>query len=135
MTPPGTPGPGGGNPPIMLLQAPLFRRWAHLGLLLAAVLQLAGVAAGPWAHLSAQEAGPAHAAVLAAPADEAPAEQPPHNELDCFVCQALGAAGLPGADPSLPEYLVAAAAEALSAESARSLLRAALPQARAPPTA
>lgn len=135
MIPPGTPGPGGGNAPIMLLQAPLFRRWAHLGLLLAAFLQFAGVAAGPWAHLSAQETAPAQAGILAAPADEAPAEPPPHNELDCFVCQALGAAGLPGEDPSLPEYLVAAAAEAPPAESARPLLRAALPQARSPPTA
>lgn len=135
MTAPGTPGPGGGNAPIMVLQAPLFRRWAHLGLLLAAFLQFAGVAAGPWAHLSAQEAPSGHASVLAAPADDQPADPPPHNELSCFVCQALGAAGLPGEDPSLPEYLVAAAAEAPPTESARPLLRAASPRARSPPTA
>lgn len=108
-----------------------LRLWVHLGLLLAAALQFAGTAVGPWAHLAG--GGAAGAAVVSPQPGEGGPDAPPHDERSCFACLAFGAVGVPGSGASLPEVPAAAQAPAPAAAVHLSILDLSLPQARSPP--
>ncbi|HET6232358.1 MAG TPA: DUF2946 family protein [Longimicrobiaceae bacterium] len=117
--------------------------WARLSLLLAALLQFAGGAVGPWVHATA-DAQFGEAAALSAPAagggDASDAQggskrpaAPAHNERDCAVCQAFHAVSLPAGESVLPQLTAQSHAAYAAAETGYLPVSHAPVQARAPP--
>ncbi|HEX2187504.1 MAG TPA: hypothetical protein VHG51_01340 [Longimicrobiaceae bacterium] len=108
-----------------------FRRWANLGLLVAALLQFAGASAGPWAHEYGRGISTGH--TLCAPDRHGPHDPVSHDELGCWLWQAFTAVAPPPADapPSLrPEGPVRGLPAEVRAPSSLAVAR---PRARAPP--
>ncbi|HEX2093738.1 MAG TPA: hypothetical protein VHG28_15150, partial [Longimicrobiaceae bacterium] len=64
-----------------------LRRWAHLGLLFAALLHLTGAALGPWAHTRGRELSAE--VTVCAPDEHGPHTPGAHDESACGVWQVL----------------------------------------------
>lgn len=101
---------------------------ARVSLLLAAFAYFVGGVAGPGAH--AHWIGSGAAAVVPEPDSGAPA---PEGERGCFVCQILGAAGLPAVAVRLPDAPVRVAVSPLPLPQSTSHREPAPARARAPP--
>ena len=108
---------------------PSVSRFSRLVLLIAALLQLAGSAVGPWAHAVNVER--AAASQSAQGSKKAPA--PVHDERDCAVCQAFSAAPLPAEPPLLPFVALVPDAPLLAAGTPHAAVAPAPANARAPP--
>jgi hypothetical protein len=108
-----------------------LRRWAHLSLLVAALLQFAGAAAGPWAH----ELGRGHTSghTLCAPDRHGPHDPVSHDELACWAWQAFSSVAPPPADAPLPAFAAGTVSVAAAPERGLPSVAVARPRARAPP--
>jgi hypothetical protein len=104
-------------------------RWTRLLLLAAALLHLAGAAVGPLAHTVAVARAAAEGQT--GPRKAAP---PVHDERDCAVCQAFGAAPLPAEPAVLPFAQVEHEQPARVAVSPHATVAPAAANARAPPS-
>ncbi len=114
----------------MTAPSPL-RSWAHLSLIVAALLQFAGAAAGPWAH----ELGRGHSSghTLCAPERHGPHDPVSHDELACWAWQAFSSVAPPAADPPLPVRSADTVAVLPAAELGLPSIALARARARAPP--
>jgi hypothetical protein len=89
----------------MTAASPL-RRWAHLSLLVAALLQFAGAAAGPWAHDRGRGHSSGH--TLCAPERHGPHDPVSHDERECWAWQVFSSVAPPAAEAPLPPSVAGA---------------------------
>lgn len=115
------------------------RRGARLSLLIAALLYIFGATAGPAVHVH----GAIDSPVTAFGSGETGSDIPdpdsgipaPHDELGCFVCQALGTLGAPSAGSPVGFLTVEVFAPASEPDLVFLSPRSTTSQARAPPAA
>jgi hypothetical protein len=112
-----------------MIRAHGVSRWTRLLLVAAALLHLAGSAAGPWAH--AVSLGRTRTEAQQGPRKAPP---PAHDERDCAVCQAFGAAPIPAEPPVLPFTQVEPAQPVFASGSMHASAAPAAANARAPPS-
>ena len=108
-----------------------FAGWfSRLCLVFAALLYFAGAAAGPWAH--ARAVGWSSVATFS-DGEQDRGGPVSHSEIGCFVCQALGAVGLPVYASIPPLSIVDSSAPPIQAVRTFASAPSSAPNARAPP--